>query len=160
MLLRHKVHYFQVHEQLRVRALLPVTLWALEGAHCPAAGYLGWATNSGEIYPSYFIGTILWPIYYMPIRAAEFPVILKRPNDIQGPEKLVCRTYLRKIQAGPSKTLKEQQQGISPNHVWAVNLKERATRLPFSCLPFSTLPVKIWGKRNLWTLEKETLYIF
>ena len=35
-------------------------------------------------------------------------------------QKMVCKTYLRRNQAGPSRRAKEQQEGISPNHVQAI----------------------------------------
>ena len=37
-----------------------------------------------------------------------------------GPKKMVCKTYLRRTQAGPSRRVKEQHKGISPNHVRAI----------------------------------------
>ena len=36
-----------------------------------------------------------------------------------GPKKLVYKTYLRRTQAGPSRRVKEEQERISPNHIWA-----------------------------------------
>ena len=33
---------------------------------------------------------------------------------------MVCKTYLRRTQAEPSSRVKEQQEGISPNHVRAI----------------------------------------
>ena len=37
-----------------------------------------------------------------------------------GPEKKVCKTYLRRTQAGPVRAGKQQQEQISPNHVQAI----------------------------------------
>ena len=36
-----------------------------------------------------------------------------------GPKKLVYKTYLRRTQAGPSRRVKEEQERISPNLIWA-----------------------------------------
>ena len=37
-----------------------------------------------------------------------------------GPEKVACKTQLRGTQAAPSRAVKEQQKGNSPNHVQAI----------------------------------------
>ena len=54
---------------------------------------------------------------------------------LTGLEKMVCKTYLRGTHAGPSRRVKEQQEGISPNHVRAIFLAS-----VFICLrPFDKL---------------------
>ena len=56
-----------------------------------------------------------------------------------GPEKMVCKTYLRRTQAGPSRRVKEQLEGISPLLHGLANFA-----LINSRTLFSEYPCKLW----------------
>ena len=55
--------------------------------------------------------------YYCP---CSTPSTVMASTGVTGPEKMVCKTYLRRTQAGPSRRVMEQQEGISPNHLQAI----------------------------------------
>ena len=82
------------------------------------------------------VGRPVCPLFLIPLRRGSFAPTAgtaiyscERSNFGDSPaletmctgsEKMVCVTYLRSTQGGPSRIVKEQQEGTSPNHVRAV----------------------------------------
>ena len=67
-----------------------------------------------------------------------------------GPEKMVCKTYLRRTQARPSSRDQEQQEGTSPNHVQAI-FSTSVSRTPSPAFFLSPLLARNFALRTWFT---------